>query len=386
MSTSSRFIMGLAPLAVIACTSTVYEVRQAPLGTPASPAVRAARVTVGGHRDEPGWNMRAGSSGLDEQAFVSPNGLEINDVGSSARTPAVLVSMRVQAGAGLEVRDAMWSRPSAPPCEGGHPALDLLVDVVPNNFLADDATIHWERPLVLRGDRVLTARFDEDLPLLREMSVVDLHVLQPGGVGTRETCVRVPATGPEVTFTRVLHWSLGGRLSARRSLAFSKSSVLTLAASIGRWVGPVRVGVEGLIGGSAQDGPTPGTGTSTLLCAFATEPGCDDVTVEGLSLEANGLAWRGQRWAVGWGVAYETLFADIVRWPQGGGPAAHRSAIAGGPRLELQLLRVSPAVEQISRYSPTSAWGLELFVAAAQEWRGSAAGSPATLGISLLGF
>jgi hypothetical protein len=110
------------------------------------------------------------------------------------------------------------------------------------------------------------------------------------------------------------------------------------------------------------------------------------VNLGGFALEASGLAWRWHRWALGWSVAYEALFAGVHHSDPGGGPTLSRRASSGGPRLGVQLLRTTPMLMGISRISPTNAWGFEVFTAVAQEWSGAANGSPVTFGVALLGF
>jgi hypothetical protein len=106
----------------------------------------------------------------------------------------------------------------------------------------------------------------------------------------------------------------------------------------------------------------------------------------GVALEVSGIAWRTDRWAIGYSGAYEAIFADLHHLPPGGGPAVERQASSGGPRIGVRLLRVAPALMGASPFGPTIAWGFELFAAAAQEWSGAAAGSPATLGVSGMAF
>jgi hypothetical protein len=203
------------------------------------------------------------------------------------------------------------------------------------------------------------------------------------GGAAREDCVRVAMTGAGVTYWNLKRWSVGARLSWRRGLRFTDSSVLLVALSVGRWWGPVRIGVEAMVGGTNDSENSDGTPDrsgpgGTGLCFLAPGPDCDEVNTGGAALEASGIAWRWDRWAVGWSLAYETLFAQLK--------PVERHAIAGGPRLALQLLRAVPDVTGVSPHSPTSAWGFELYAAAGWELTGAANGRPVTYGVSLLGF
>src|SRR6266700_7552085 len=96
--------------------------------------------------------------------------------------------------------------------------------------------VRWQRPVVLQGQQVLWGRFAEDPPLLHDTSVVDVRLVKYEAGAPRELCVRVPMTGAGVTYWNLKRWSLGGRVSFRRSLPFSDSSVLLLGLSAGRWV------------------------------------------------------------------------------------------------------------------------------------------------------
>ncbi|MEA2700402.1 MAG: hypothetical protein QOI66_4673 [Myxococcales bacterium] len=390
MSSRSRLLTAVLMLASAlaseaGCVSVSYQARRAPLGDPVSPALRIAGVTTGERHTVAGEDEMSGGGWA--RPTVTQSGLENrnrSDVDSFERT--LLWAVRAQDDRGTEVVDMTWSPPSAPRCAGGHPALDILLDLdaPPNHVLAPDAQVHWERPIVIRGARVLTGRFDEDRSLLGQASVIDVRVIRHDGQVAREDCVRVPAAGPDVAYWNTKRWSVGGRFAIRRGLAFSHSSVPTWSVSIGRWVGPIRIGIEGTVGGTNSpqvDGPT-GTG----LCFITPGPDCDKIGMGGGAIEASGIARRWSHWAIGWSLSFEALVASVHHTPPAGAATINRWASSGGPRLGLQLLRVAPDVLGASRFGPTSAWGVEIFGAAAQEWTGVAAGSPVTAGISLLGF
>ena len=366
----------------MACAAVHYQARQSLPGDPATPATHAEGVAI---RD---LHQTVGEVSLPGGGFATASvtgaGLTTEEMPNEVdRT--ILLGVRIAAGSGVEVLDMVWSPASAPRCTGGHPALAILTDAAGelNSSLAERPQVRWERPIVLRGEQVLSGRFDEDRPLLNSGSVVDVRLARYEGGIVRKDCVRVPMTGAGVTFWNLKRWSVGGRVSWRRALRFTDSSVVLLGLSVGRWWGPVRIGVVGTFGGTKDspnsDGAPNRSGPAgTGLCFLAPGPDCDDVLAGGFALEASGIGWRWDRWAVGWSLSYETLFARIR--------PIERHAIAGGPRLAFQLLRTVPDVAGVSPHSPTSAWGFELYAAAGWEVTGTAAGAPITYGVSLLGF
>jgi len=377
--------LALAVVCAAGCISVRYQARQSVPGDPASPATHAERITL---RDLHG---KAGEitqlNGPTGRPWVTREGLRVDvDAVSPENNRTVLLSVRIDAGSGADVVGMLWSPASAPRCAGGHPALAIMTDVEGelNSSLAEREHVRWERPVVLRGQSVLSARFDEDRPLLHDDSVVDLLMVERDGAGARWVCARVPITGAGITYWNQKRWSLGGRLSWQSGLRFSRSSVLLAGVSLARWWGPVRIGLEGIFGGSSRgpssDGtPDPQGPSGTSFCFLVSGPDCEDVTTGGVALQAGGIGWRWERWSLGWSVAYETLYARIRR-------PMERHAMAGGPRVSLQLLHALPDIAGVSQHSPTSAWGFELYAAAAQELSGTAAGTPITYGISLLGF
>lgn len=380
IGTALALAVAIAPTA--GCISVRYQARQSMPGDPATPATYAERITV---RDLHG---RAGeayeTNGPTGRPRVTREGLQMDAVPDEIdRT--VLLSVRIDPGPGADIVGMTWSPAAAPRCAGRHPALAILTDVDGelNSSFADREQVRWERPVILRGQTVLSGRFDEDRPLLHGDSVVDVLMVAHDGAATRWVCARVPITGAGVTYWNQKRWSVGARLSWQRGVRFSRSSVLLAGFSVARWWGPVRIGVEGIVGGSSDgpsnDGtPDPQGPTGTAFCFVASGPDCESVTTGGVALQAGGIGWRWERWALGWSVAYEALYARIR--------PVDRHAMAAGPRVSLQLLRALPDIAGVSPHSPTSAWGFELYAAAAQELSGTAAGTPITYGVSLLGF
>jgi hypothetical protein len=377
------------------CVGVQYRPRTAPPGDPPVPAARLARLTWDESLVVPGEHVitKHGRTPRGSSRWARPmvtrEGLIRIEQGPDIEE-TVSWQVHLSAGPGAEVLEMRWAAAAELRCAGGLPALDILVDdaePIHGVLFGDELTpayesrIHWERPVVIAGERLVTGRFYKDPVPLELPSVVDVRLRQHEAGGAREVCVRVPVTGPGITFWSQKKWSLGARLTWRRSLAFSKSSTLAVGLSLGRWLGPVRLGLGGTLGGTpdvAADG-SPGTAP----CFADPGPACDNIFLGTLALEANGLVWRWSGWAVGWSASYETIFAGVRPFAP---PATLTHAVSGGPRLALQLLSVPAAIPGAERFSPTSAWGVELFAAAASEWRGAARGTPLTFGASLLAF
>ncbi len=389
-----------ATVTVGGCNGVTFRPLHPTAGEPASPPARLERVTVDRNSTVPGEHdyERRGNHeiGLDEWSWPAVTRAGLVERKDDLRLEnTVLWEVRLDAGARADVVDLSWSPASAPRCQGSRHALDILVDDsepihgvwIPGAMNAPQPQVHWERPIALRGEHVITGRFagddDKDEGLLASPSVIDVELVLHEAAGDRGVCVRVPATGPGVVFHRDdVRWSVGGRLSWRRSLAFSESSTLAVGLAVGRWVGPVRLGLAGTIGGAdtSTDGPR-----GTRGCYINSGPDCDDIFFGTAALEAGGLAWRWGRLGLGWSASYETIFASVTpSSPEHPGVLTH--AISGGPRVGLQLLRTSEAIPGTERVGPTSAWGVELFAAQATELRGAARGAPVTFGASLLWF
>ncbi|HVZ75205.1 MAG TPA: hypothetical protein VHJ20_22650 [Polyangia bacterium] len=386
----ARGASGVLALALVAsgCMSVTYGARQALLGTPSRPATRIEAVDPFATASTPGLVSRNKES-ID--VVVTRKGMEdVEDriIGVDGR---VSFDVRIDGGDGVDVLDMMWSPPSAPPCEGAHPARALLLDrgAPKPHTLSPDRQVHWERPIIVRGERVVAAQFDEDEALVQAPSVVDVRVITHEGGAPRESCVRVPATGPDVTYWGRNRWSFGARLAWRSSLGFTPSSTFTFGPSVGRWVGPVRVGVEAFFGGTWDDKPDLKHAGGTVLCFASAGPDCEAVDLVGFGLEVSGVAKRwGRGSALGWSAGVTTFFADLTRLdPTGGiGATRTRSASASAPRLAVQWLAAAPTIAGVAAASPTSALGLELFVEAPYTWSGEASGHHVDVGLSLLWF
>lgn len=384
---ATRWPFALALLSLTAgCYGSVsHEALRAPLGDPARPPARAARVVTSSGARQPGvsTDVTYGRT-MWVRATVTPDGWT-KTYGDSIVRATTLIGVHVEDD--VAVLGMTWSAPSAPRCAGGHLSREILLDVAgpTNHVLADDEQVHWERPVAVRAGRVVMGRFDEDQPLLGGASIVDVRLVAPQAGELRELCVRVPVTGPDVTYASTRRWSLGWRLAWQRALAFTPGSFASAGLSFGRWAGPVRLALEGTFGGtldSYETEPWGGTG----WCVFGPAPDCDEVTLGGIGLSANGLLWRGPGVALGWSLVPEVLFARVNRYDSAT-TWRSRSASSGGGRLGLQTLLVSSTLTGVSAHSPTSAaLGFEVFLSAAHVWSGDAAGTPITFGVALLGF
>lgn len=219
---------------------------------------------------------------------------------------------------------------------GGHPSLRLSVD----------GEARWARPVSLLGEHVVSSHFDEDRPLLETASVVDLLLVEQT-TPPRQTCVRVPVTGPGSSFAEIRGWSLGGRFSVRNTLPFLAVGSATVGSSLGRWWGPVRLGVE-LLAGESNEQHQPRVVAHLVIPA----------------LELSGIVYRWNRWAIGWSTAYELLIASIEENPATG-TRLTSTAVSGGPRLGLRFLSVAPWIDSIPRWHARTSWGIEIFTSAA---------------------
>jgi hypothetical protein len=334
-----------------------YHPRVAQIGAPAHPPTRLESVTTAHNVPLPGVHRPGIVVGAYTRPVVTREGLQ--DTGEVAISEARVISIavRIQTSQPTEVVNMTWTTPDGPRCSGGHPSLRVSVD--------DQG--HWERPLVVAGEHVVSSRFDEDRPLLETTSVLDVLLVEQNE-RRQQTCVRVPVTSAGASFSQARPWSLASRVSWRSSLPFMSGDAWAFGLSVGRWVGPVRLGIEYLVGGS-NDQPNP----------------ANSVNIRAPALEASGIAWRWNRWALGWSLAYEILLANVHRTPAAGGPQVDSRAVSGGPRLALQLLRVPDWILGVPRWHAHTYLGVELFgAAAALAPRGPSGGAQLAWGLSLV--
>jgi hypothetical protein len=363
-----------------------YRAREAMPGDPAAPAARVEAVNTWDITYPPGTY---GASGEKKIApVVTRDGFDGREA-PDERDNYVLWSLRLDGGAGVEIVTMMWSPPSAPRCKGGHPALDLLLERDrPKPFmLLEDGLVHWERPFIVKGSRVVSARFDEDPALLHAPSVVDVTLREHDAAGDRERCVRVPVTGPGLTYWSTKRWSPGYRFALRRAQAFTPGSTFSFAMSLGRWFGPARLALEAGVSGTNKDAPDKGFPSGTGLCFAAPGPDCETANLGTFAFEASGLVARWRRyWGLGWSLGYETSFGALHRLDPATGAVLGRHVGAGGPRLGVRLFAGIPDLAGVSPFSPSSGWAVELFAAAAQEYYGAAGGHPVSFGLAVVGF
>ena len=372
MSRQAPARVSVAALAICAalcasCDATQYQTRRAPVGDPATPNARVDGI------DQYEFSLPAGASRSSKEdmdvARVTSSGFH-PDNELLIEEPGTIWDVRLQGGdAGVEVRAMTWGDARSPRCKGGYAALDLLLDPEGDPLTGDlgpPRQVRWERPLIVRGERVLSGRFERDPALFGRASVIDLLLVPQGDGSPGEVCVRVPVSGPDVEYRMRKRWSLGLRFGARDALPFSSGGALLVGLSVGRWIGPLRLGLEGIIGSARDRG--------------------DELTVFGFALETSGVfAVVSPVWRLGWSAAFEALWArDESRYRPGELPPIYGSA--GGLRLGLQLLATQLAPQSLWRFSPTSACGFELFAAVEPEWTGDPHGSRVDFGVAALAF
>lgn len=173
-----------------ACIATEYRPRTVQAGVPSLPPTRLESVTTGDQAMAPGIGRTGIAGGPFVQPAVTREGWENGDEVENSHVRGVSVGVRLQTGEPTEIAGMSWTTPESPLCSSGRPALRISVD----------GSVRWERPLVIAGEHVVTGRFDEDGKLLQQPSVVDLRLVDQNR-GRRETCVRIPATGPGVAFS-----------------------------------------------------------------------------------------------------------------------------------------------------------------------------------------
>ena len=211
-------------------------------------------------------------------------------------------------------------------------------------------------------------------------SVVDVLLVERDGAALRQVCVRVPVTGAGITYWNQKRWSLGARMSWRRGLRFSRSSVLLTGISVARWWGPVRIGVERIIGDSSDrpsaTGRRPGGADAPALAFWSRDP-----VAERRHRWHRAASWRHRLALEALGPRLErglrsAVRADPARFAAGSPPA--RAFRCGSCACCRHCRRVPALADQ--------RLGLQLYAAAAQELTGAAAGAPVTYSVSFLAF
>jgi hypothetical protein len=344
----------------LGCVPVRYLPRDPPAGSPGHPPVSLDGITI-------------------EKPDVAPPKIEVTREGMAEYGESgayfernTTIAVRVQTREALEVAGMWFGDPGSRFCAGEHLAIALAVD----------GRTRWERPLIVSGDHVITGTFAAEPARLQVASVVDVRLVEPDS-DRKQTCVRVPVTRADVPQRADKRWSAGGRLSYRRALPFDASSTFALGISLGRWLGPLRLGVEGFLGGTNESSSTAVQLPGTSLCFLAPGKDCTDVTMGGWALESSGILWRRARLALGWSLAYERLIARLR--PNGSKTDPYVDRTANGVRLAVQVLRSAPGVLGASPRDPTSAGGLELFLASPLGPR-TGSGASLTWGIAVVGF
>jgi hypothetical protein len=373
MSRAARISVAALVMALWSgCYSTVFQARRAPLGDPATPAARVDGV------DQWDFSLPAGvtddTKEMVEVEQVTSSGFHRTS-DSKMLEPAIVWDVRLQGGdAGVEVHAMIWGAATSPRCQGEHTASDLMLDPEgepATGSLESTRQVRWERPLVVRGERVLSGRFERDTDLFGRPSVIDLLLTQPGSPDA--VCVRVPLSGPGVEYRTGHRWSPGVRVEWREALPFATGGAGLVGLSLGRWVGPVRVGLEGIIGVAGDRG-----GSLGLL---------------GSALEASGtFAIVSPHWRLGWSAAFEALWAwqtetkAQLEQDQKDNRVEPVFGAAGGLRLGLRLITSAQAPPGLSPFGPSSGTALELFAATEHEWTGELRGSRLDFGLALVAF
>lgn len=334
---------GLACLTILSlgnlgCAGAVaYRPRTEQAGIPAEPPTSLESVVATPeHVLQPGVHQPGINRGPYRRPVVTRDGLQEGPEVDSDYVRSIMIAVRTLTTRPVDIVSMNWTAAQAPRCVGGHPSLRLSVD----------GETRWARPLDLLGEHVVSSRFDEDRPLLESASVVDLLLVEQTEP-PQQTCVRVPVTGATSSFSELREWSLGGRFAVRNTLPFLAVGSGGFGPSVGRWLGPLRVGVELLAGQSNEQG-------QPLVTAQLLNP----------ALELSGIVYRWNHWALGWSAAYELLIASIEETPAAG-PKSTRNAVSGGPRLGLRFVSVAPWINSIPRWHARTFWGIEIFTSAA---------------------
>jgi hypothetical protein len=213
-----------------------------------------------------------------------------------------VVQMQLRAPGTL--RAARLASSSAAPCDGSGPGASTI---------ELGGTIHVERPLVL-ADRSIDLRLGFPSEVFfgpRDMSgdgFVDLETVAAGRTG----CMRVPLFSDAITWRKVSRWSMGWNVGL--------FPPFSLGFSLGRWLGPVRLGAE--LGASSYQCDACARGAGHLLVPAS-------VTVESYLYSRVGVG-------LGLQLAYDAVPAFAV--------GARKDALfLHGPRVGVKLAVTQPA-------------------------------------------
>jgi hypothetical protein len=230
---------------------------------------------------------------------------EVHAIETATSPTGFVVAASVAAPGALA--GARLSSQSAQPCTGSGPAA-AVIEV--------DGAARAERPLPLGpAPKNLRLAFPNDTGGPRDMQwsgFLDLALTD----GARTSCLRTPLAGHEVTqgWRRASAWSMGWNLWF--------FPPFYLGASLGRWLGPLRLGAD--LGASSYQCPTCTPGAGYLLVPAS-------LTAESyLSEPSTGVA-------AGLKLAYDVAPGFAVSRDRRDGVLLH------GPRVELKLAITQPS-------------------------------------------
>ena len=192
---------------------------------------------------------------------------------------------------------------SAPPCGGAGPA---------SSVIEVDGETRWQRPISLDGDahRVAFAFPQQEYLAVRVVPGVLFLDLAVAGDGV-PACLRVPVGGTAVAWRKTNDWSAGGNIGFYPAFG--------LGGSVGRWVGPVRLGLD--------------AGVATHACAD-----CPRVATLLLpaSLTAEGFVYSRLGPALGLKLGYDAVPGFAL-----GGP--RDAYFRHGPTIGVKVVSAQPA-------------------------------------------
>ena len=227
---------------------------------------------------------------------------EVSAIVVAGAPTGYVVHLQLRAPGAL--RAARLGSSSAVPCAGSGPNA-ATIEV--------DGALHVERPLLL-ANHTLDLRLgfpSEALFGPRDMhrdGFLDLEIEAAG----RRGCMRIPLVGDAITWRKVSRWSAGWDLGFYPPFS--------LGFSLGRWLGPVRLGAE--VGASSYQCSACARGAGYLLLP--------------VSVTAESYLYSGMGVGLGLALAYDGVPGFAV--------AGRKDAVfLHGPRAGLKLAITQPA-------------------------------------------
>jgi hypothetical protein len=244
---------------------------------------------------------------------------------------------------GTGIARAFLVPPLAAPCTGGLRA----------ELMAVDGQTRWDRPVGLGVDHDVTLSFPGDPRLEAGPLVLDVEIA--GAHGT--ACARLPVTEAERPLVALSKGVFGFGFSIAVPLRARSSAIVRVDALVGRWIGPVIVGLRLGVGLDprrvAYGGDGDNSSTSSPARFFELHvapevrffPYVRGTRAVGLSLSFEvggavagaGTATDPERDDTLWGARLGVIFAALKPTPLGA--PAHRSR--GGRGFELALARLN---------------------------------------------